>query len=718
MTAIAGRSILLSVASGSAVLGVCGGGTSCTVPTDASGTVSTSVTPMASGTVNLLATEVGAAPAVSQSATFTVSAVPDTMRLLSAPASGGASGIPESTPFSVQVLLGSGVVASNTNVTLSVLSGSAFFAVCSGASTCTVQTDASGTVTTLVTPITSGSITLLASETGGSSSATQRATFTVAALANVLHLISAPATNSLVGTAATTPFAVHLLLADGVTSVPNRAITLSVAGGSAALTACAGTSICTVQTDAFGVISTSVTPLASGSVTLLALESGASVPATQSATFVAVAAPDLLQVVSAPASGAYSGAPAATQFVLQVLLPDGSTPVPNQNVTLMVNSGSASFAACGGASTCTLRTNSLGDVSTAVTPLTAGTITLSGSISSASPAITQTVSFTARQPQDVLAVTSTPGASVYIGNSASSPLTFRLTLADGITPVAGSSITLSSSGAGAVSFDACNGASCTLSTGADGTISTFVQGMAVGDVTFTATPAAATGAQTTLAFQVLANQFSLAATPGQTWIAEGASVNFTLSVTATLNGSAAVGENLQWAGTAGLAPAMASSVTGAAGTSSMWASAGPLPAGVSSIATVCGRANICQNFTVTGVSSNNLAVQIVSGGTQAAQSGASLQPVTIIVTDSAGHPIASAPVTVSQTVTALNQACPAHGRCPAAPVLNSQIKTIVSSLDGTVTITPLSISGVSTQTELAISSGTQGFATAVVSSNP
>ena len=719
VTAVAGRNILLSVESGSAALGVCGGATSCTVATDSSGRVSTLVTPTASGTVSLVAMEVGATPAVSQSATFTVSALPDTMRLLSAPASGGYSGSAESTPFSVQVLLGSGAVAANRSVTLSVLSGSATFAVCSGAATCTVQTDASGTVTTLVTPLTSGSVTLLASETGGSSSATLRATFTVAAFANVLHLISAPTTNSLVGMASTTPFAVQLLLADGVTPLQNRTITLSVSAGSAAFTACAVSSSCTVQTDAFGVISTAVTPLAPGTVTLLALESGASAPAIQSATFVAVAAPDLLRVVSAPASGAYSGTPASTLFVVQVLLPDGSTPLPYQNVTIMVNSGSASFAACGGASTCMVRADPLGYVSSAVTPLSAGTITLSGSLSLASPVITQTVSFTARQPQDVLALTSTPGASVYIGNSASSPLTLRLTLADGNTPVVGSPIVLSSSGAGAVSFSACNAASCTLNTGADGTVSTLVQGTAVGDVTFTATPASVTGAQTTtLTFQVLANQFSLAAIPSQTWIAEGAKVSLTLNATATLNGNAAPGENLQWSGTAGLAPAMASSTTGAAGTSSMWASAGPLAAGVSSTAMVCGRASICQNFTATGVSSHSLAVQIVSGGAQSVQGGASFQPVTIIITDPTGHPIASAPVTVSQTVTALNQACPTHGRCPAAPVLSSQINTIISSPDGTVTITPLFVSGVSTQTELAISSGTQGFATAVVSSNP
>ncbi len=719
VTALANKGVLLTVASGSAGLGSCGGGPTCTVQTDLYGRVSTLVTPMSSGTVILIATEIGANPSVSQSATFMVSALPDTMRLISAPASGGSPGSPESIPFSVQVLLGSGAVAANRNVTLSILSGSALFAACSGASTCMVPADASGTVTTLVTPLASGSVTLLASESDGMSPANQRASFTVAALSDVLHLISAPSTNSLLGTPASTPFAVQLLLADGLTPVPNRTLALSVLNGSAAFAACAGGSSCTVQTDAFGVITTSVSPLSPGMVTLLAVESGASLPISQSATFTAVAAPDLLRIVSAPASGGYSGVQASTPFALQVLLPDGATPVPNLNVTVAVTSGSASLSACAGASPCTLRTDSQGGVSTTITPLAAGTITLNASVVLASSVTSQTTSFTVKQPQDVLAITSTPGSSVYMGSSASSPFTLRLTLADGITPLAGSPIVVSSSGVGAVLFAACNAESCTLNTGADGTISTLVQGILTGNVIITATPALVTGAQpSTLSFQVLANQFALTSTPAQSWIAEGATVSLTLTAAATLNGTAAAAETLQWSGEAGLFPVMASSVTGSMGVSSMQAKAGPLAAGQSASATVCGRTSVCQSFTATGVSNQNLTVGIVSGANQTSQNGSGLQPVIVVVTDASGHSVASAAVTVSQTLTALNQPCPTHGRCPAAAILNSQIDTIVSSPDGTVTIIPLSMPGVATQTEIAISSGKQGFATAVISSNP
>ncbi len=719
LTPLANKGVLLSVASGSAGLSLCGGGSTCTVQTDVYGRISTLVTPMASGAVVLVATEIGTNPIVSQSAMFTVSALPDTMRLISAPASGAYAGAPETVPFSVQVLLGSGAVAANRNLLLSVVSGSASFAACSGAATCTVETDASGTITTLVTPLASGSVTLLASEIDGTSPANQRASFMVAAQSDVLHLISAPGPASLVGVPASTPFAVQLLLADGVTPVPNRTLTISVANGVAAFGACASGTSCTVQTDAYGVITTPVSPLAAGIVTILAVESGTSLLVSQSATFTAIPASDLLRIVSAPASGGYSGVLASTPFAVQVVLPDGTTPVANLNVTVAVTSGSASLSACAGASACTLRTDMQGNVSTMVTPLVAGTITLSSSVLLASSVTSQTTSFTAKQPQDVLAITSTPGTSVYTGNSASFPFAVRLTLADGTTPLPGSPITVSSSGSGNVIFTACNAASCTLNTGADGTISTLVQGTSAGSVLFSATPALVTGAQpVTLPFEVLATQFTLTGTPVQSWIAEGAPVSLTLNATASLNGTAAIAEPLQWAGAVGLVPAMASSVTGSAGISSMWAKAGPLTAGQAATATVCGRAGVCQSFTATGVSSHDMTVSIVSGAAQTVQNGAILQPVIIIITDASGNPIASAAVTVSQTVTAFNQPCPTRGRCPASAILNSQVNTIISSPDGTVTITPLSVPGVATQTELAVSAGTQGFATTLISSYP
>ena len=57
---------------------------------------------------------------------------------------------------------------------------------------------------------------------------------------------------------------------------------------------------------------------------------------------------------------------------------------------------------------------------------------------------------------------------------------------------------------------------------------------------------------------------------------------------------------------------------------------------------------------------------------------------------------------------------PHVARCPAAPVLASDVTVLTSASDGTVTITPLSLSGTAISTEIAASVGTQGFTTTVL----
>jgi hypothetical protein len=86
----------------------------------------------------------------------------------------------------------------------------------------------------------------------------------------------------------------------------------------------------------------------------------------------------------------------------------------------------------------------------------------------------------------------------------------------------------------------------------------------------------------------------------------------------------------------------------------------------------------------------------------------------VLVQDGAGHPVVAAPVSIYQTVTAYTVACPDQGRCPAAPILASQATVAISALDGTVTIAPLTVNGAATQTEIALSAGTQGFATTIL----
>jgi hypothetical protein len=119
--------------------------------------------------------------------------------------------------------------------------------------------------------------------TGGTTVMTAALTYSNIA-PDQMVLVSAPSGTVAVMTAAATPFAVRMVLGDGVTPVAGLPVTFSVASGSAQLGACAAPS-CVVLTDATGLASTTITPTAFGSVTVQAAAAGAA----QSASFNAVA---------------------------------------------------------------------------------------------------------------------------------------------------------------------------------------------------------------------------------------------------------------------------------------------------------------------------------------------------------------------------------------------------------------------------------------------
>ncbi len=470
VTPLMGRAIMLSVTSGSASLQACGGST-CALVSDANGLVSSAVTPLAAGSITLLASE----GSIAQSVVFTAADKPKTLQLLSAPAPGAYVGKAARSPFAVQVVLGSGAFASSgENITVSVTNGSAALGACAGASSCTLATDASGRISTTVTPGAAGTVTLLAVD----GSASVSASFTANSQPDLLQVVSAPANGALVGNAAALPFTLKVLAADGVTAQAGKAIAFSVTAGSATLGACTQ-SACTLTSDTNGLVSTLVTPAAAGAVTLMAADGAV----TQSVSFVAAAKPDVLRVVSAPASGAFVGSLASPPFSVQVLRGDGTGPEATTTVTFTVTNGSAVFAACNGGSSCALATDASGMVSSGVTPLLAGTITLMA----ADGTITQAVSFNTLSRPDVLSVVNAPANGAWVGVAASQAFTVRLTQADGVTADAGKTVVLAGNNVG---LAACGAAACSLVTDANGLVSTAVTPLQAGSITLSATAGA------------------------------------------------------------------------------------------------------------------------------------------------------------------------------------------------------------------------------------
>ncbi len=687
VTPEAGKTIVFSAGAGSVRFAACAAST-CSVTTGADGSASTAITPLAAGPVTLLATEA----ALVQSASFNAVALADVLRLTGAPAGGGYAGVQAAGAFAVQVLLADGVTpGAGKSVTLSVTAGSATFAACPGSAPCVLQADSSGMLSTLVTPLTTGTITLQAAD----GSATVATSFTTIARPDTLKLVTAPVGTLPTGVLAAPAFSVQLLAGDGSADA-GKAVLFTATG--AQFTGC-NSQPCTVITGNDGIASLQLTPAIAGTISLTATYGTLS----QTVTFVAYTRPDTLHLISAPTSVSATGSPATQPFAVQVFAGDG-TPAAGRSVTLSVAAGAATFAACAGAPACTLPADASGIISTAVTATGAGTITLVATDAQASVSAT----FTAASRPDILKLIAAPTGTNYAGVPTAASFTVQLLAADGVTPRAGVAVVFSASNA---TFTACPATPCTLVTDATGTALSDVTPLTPGPVILLATSGALT---VSASFTAGANQYLLTPASATFYIAQGVAADVTLSANATQNGHPATTQ-LLWTGSPGLQPGASSTVTDGNGQSSQSALAGPLAPGAQAQATACLQSTVCTTFTAIGVSSTQFQPTITVG---ASQSGTTLTPVTATITDYAGHPIVGAPVSVYQTVTAYPGPCPAQGRCPAAPVLVALVTVANSDADGHVTFLPLTVDGLPTETEIALASGTNGFTTTTLLRQP
>jgi hypothetical protein len=139
------------------------------------------------------------------------------------------------------------------------------------------------------------------------------------------------------------------------------------------------------------------------------------------------------------------------------------------------------------------------------------------------------------------------------------------------------------------------------------------------------------------------------------------------------------------------------------------ASIGPLGVNTTASVTACAWAAVCTSFAIQSVAPDQWRLKVVSGSGQAVAPGAALAPVVVRVVDPGGHPIAGAPVDVHQILEPWSAPCPDTGRCPIAPVYSKASVTLVSSVDGTVTVTPLELAGQPVICNIAVATGTQGF---------
>ncbi len=295
-----------------------------------------------------------------------------------------------------------------------------------------------------------------------------------ASTAERLQVLSVPSGNVNVGSPATTAFSAQVVGSDGVTPVAGESVTFAVMSGAATLTACGGPA-CTALTDAHGFASTPVTPTVAGPVTLSVATPSVSLSPFR---FTAVALPDVLHLVSAPAGVLTTGSAAAVTFAVRLLSGDGSTPRAGQAITFTASGAASSFGPCGLAS-CTVLTDATGTAQSVVTINAAGTSVLTATATAGS------VSTTVQAAPATIQLVSTPASLVTVGLAASSSFAVKVVGGDGVTPIPGEAIAFMSQGGG-IHFSPCGTAVCTVVSDVHGMAGVSVTPTLAGPVTLSA----------------------------------------------------------------------------------------------------------------------------------------------------------------------------------------------------------------------------------------
>ncbi len=696
VTPSVGESVTLSVTTGTAVLGACGAA-QCRVLTDSNGVASTTVTPGNTGTVELMA----ATALLTVRTSFTAITAPDTITLVSAPASPATVGMSTVVPFAVRLLGGDGVTPrAGQTVLLTAEAGAAQFPAC-GTSSCPVRTDATGVASAAVVPLVAGTITLDASAAAG----VVHASFSAAP--EQMKLVSAPAGLLTAGVPIPVAFAVRVVGGDGVTPVAGETVSMAVTGPGASLGSC-GLASCVVTTDGAGLATSPVVVTGAGAVTLSASAQSGTVLASFRTGF------ESMQVLQAPTGSYVDGVMAAPAMVVRVLGPDGVTPVVGETVSFAVTAGRGELGLCGVGS-CSAVTGAAGTASMTVTLESVGAIVVTATGRNGA----QTVTLTGVPQPDVLQVVSGLPATVQAGGSPVA-VAVRLTLPDGITAVPEKGVVFTlAEGMGVLG---CGASSCRVVTDAAGEARMTLVPVLAGQLVMLA-DAQGLATKLMLSTTVVAVAQSVVSLEPVQYVAEGLPAQWTAKVGVSEGAGSSEGVEVLWAGRGGLGLSPAMSVV-RGGLASAVAEVSGLGAGVRATGTACAWGGVCGEVAAEGVSAAAWQMEVVSG---AGQTGAvagvpngvsaangPVSPVVVRVTDGLGHPVLGVPVTVYQTVVAAQQACDAVGRCTGGEVLGSGSAGLITDAAGMISVQPMVVGNGPSVTKLTAVAGTQGMVTVAV----
>jgi hypothetical protein len=324
------------------------------------------------------------------------------------------------------------------------------------------------------------------------------------------------------------------------------------------------------------------------------------------------------------------------------------------------------------------------------------------------------------QAVDTMALVSAP-ASLETGAIATTAFAVRVYQPDGKTPAPGATVNFvvtGSGGGGAILMNCGGGVGCVGTTDVNGLAEQQVQGVSAGSVTLMATEASG-GASVQATIIDTDPVRSVTISPAAQYLAAGASGSWSVALTATQDGAPAAAVAVAWStAAAGLTVTPGAATANSNGVSTVMVRANTLGGATTNVVGGCVWSSMCATWTLYGVAATQWKVTATTGALQSVAMPSSLGPVTLLVTDLAGHALPGATVTVDQKSYAWESPCASDGPCPSAPVLATAQTVEVSDGNGLVQVSPLQVADVAQVVKIAASTGTQGFATAALSVTP
>ena len=266
----------------------------------------------------------------------------------------------------------------------------------------------------------------------------------------------------------------------------------------------------------------------------------------------------------------------------------------------------------------------------------------------------------------------------------------------------------------------CGQTTCSVTTGGDGRATLAIT--ATNSATAGVTASLTNGATVQTQFYGGTPAALTAITP-TLHLAAGATIQWPVQVLAQSGNAPASGLSVTFQSAAGITAPSGAVTTSSTGIAAATLTVGPLAEGQSASANACltggtTGAGTCAAFNAFGSRPEFATLTAVSGTSQSVAASATPAPVVIRVLDMDGNPMAGATVTVSQALYAWTPPCPPHGRCAQPQLLAKQTTTLTSALDGSVTLAPLTQTGVATTLQGLAATGNAGTLKFFVEQHP